>query len=365
MRTIALILCVLLAACSGRPGETVMPLAAGVGQGVPIYFASTRGADDGPQNGIARDRQTEYGAASVSIPPVHTVGKVEAAFNADPNRHFVLTNNTPIPDRAAFRATLRRQFAAMPRDDRQAIVFVHGFNTNFTEGLFRHAQIMADFEISGVAVSYSWPSRGAPLAYAYDRDSVLFARDGLEALIADLRAAGASGVFVLAHSMGAHLTMETFRQMAIADPREPARSVDATALMAPDIDIDLFRSQLTRVDAMPRDFAVFVSKRDRALALSARLSGERNKLGNVRSIDQVADLDIVIVDVSEFANPVGLGHQTVVSSPALIELFRNVDSINSLLSNDPSGRAGLGQRVILTAQEATAVILSPVTVLGN
>lgn len=361
-----LLACAILAGCSGRPVESTLPPGTPVGDPVPVFYASTRGPEGDAENAFRRDGDVEYGRAQISIPPIHQIGKTEVARVADPARHFAIAADTDLADRQAFVRQLRSTFRALPPDQRQAVLFVHGFNTNYAEGLFRHAQIMSDFQMDGVAVSYSWPSRGAALAYVYDRDSALFARDGLEQLIADTRAAGAQQVFIVAHSMGAHLTMEVFRQMAIADPREPARSVNATALLSPDIDVELFRNQVARIDALPRDFVVFVSKRDRALALSARISGESNKLGNVASVDQVSDLNVVLVDISDFANPVGFGHLTAASSPALIRLLREIDSVSALLSNDTSGRAGLGQRVVLTAQEATAVILSPVTAItGN
>ncbi len=46
------------------------------------------------------------------------------------------------------------------------MVFVHGFNNTFADGLHRTAQIRHDFEIPGVAVHYAWPSAGNALGYA-------------------------------------------------------------------------------------------------------------------------------------------------------------------------------------------------------
>ena len=69
----------------------------------------------------------------------------------------------------------------------------------------------------GVAVHYSWPSAAEPLGYVYDRDSMMFARAGLEQLIREVIAAGATRVTLVAHSMGSFLTMETLRSMALRD----------------------------------------------------------------------------------------------------------------------------------------------------
>jgi esterase/lipase superfamily enzyme len=87
------------------------------------------------------------------------------------------------------------------------VVTVHGFNNTMGEGVFRAAQTIRDFEIEGPTFHYAWPSRGAPLAYAADRDAALLARDGIERMLDDIRDAGARGIVIVAHSMGAQVTM--------------------------------------------------------------------------------------------------------------------------------------------------------------
>ena len=73
----------------------------------------------------------------------------------------------------------------------EAIIYVHGFNNTFADGVYRIAQLSHDFGFDGVAVHYSWASAGSALGYEFDRDSVLAGRDGLERLIETVPAAGA------------------------------------------------------------------------------------------------------------------------------------------------------------------------------
>ena len=59
------------------------------------------------------------------------------------------------------------------------MLFVHGYNNNFSEAIYRHAQIAWDYEMRGPQIHFAWPSAADPLEYTYDRDSVLIARDAL------------------------------------------------------------------------------------------------------------------------------------------------------------------------------------------
>ena len=95
------------------------------------------------------------------------------------------------------------------------MVFVHGFNVNFAEGLYRQAQMSEDFASPGISINYSWPSAGNVSAYAVDRESALIARDGLEDLIGLLGQTRLKRIVILGHSMGAFVVMEAVRQSAI------------------------------------------------------------------------------------------------------------------------------------------------------
>jgi esterase/lipase superfamily enzyme len=217
--------------------------------------------------------------------------------------------------------------------------------------------------LPGVAVHYAWPSAGNPLGYIYDRDSALFARDGLEALIREVEAAGADQIVIVAHSLGSLVTMEALRQMAIDRPGSVYRRIDGVILISPDIDIDVFRAQAARIGRLPDPFGIFVSKRDRALALISRLAGQQNRLGNVANVDQVSDLEVTIIDVTGFSQ--GLGHFTPGTSPVLLQIFARAASVDTAFRGDASGRIGLLPGTVLTVQNATEIILTPVTGLAR
>ena len=73
--------------------------------------------------------------------------------------------------------------AAEPPDRRSAIIFIHGYNTNFAEGLYRHTQLQHDLKPHGISIHFAWPSAASPRGYLYDRESALFSREALATTI--------------------------------------------------------------------------------------------------------------------------------------------------------------------------------------
>lgn len=364
MRAFLLFLAVLLVAgCTARETLVFHPAAAASNRVVPVYIGTTRAADPALGFGSGRALEPSFARYDISVPPRHETGRIEAARRGiDPATQFLATSRQLYPDARTFRADLARALRDRAGPDREAVIYVHGFNNTFAEGVLRITQLAEDFDIPGVAMHYSWPSAASPLSYAYDRDSVLFARDGLEALIGEGRAAGARRIVLVGHSLGSALIMEVLRQQAIARPGSVARDFAGVVLISPDIDVEVFRSQVRRIGTLPKPFGIFISRKDRALSLSARLTGQGNRLGNVENLRQMADLDITVVDVTEFSR--GSGHFVPGDTPAVIQLFRRSSELNAAFRGDSAGRTGLFPGTVLTVQILTAIILSPVTGLA-
>lgn len=357
-----------LAACTPRGSLVIEPAAARTGTIERVFVGTTRAADPetGAAFGIARSEVTRYARIDVAIPPERTAGTItwpNPARRDDPQTEFLATAEELYPGAPAFRADLAAALRGERRGAREAVVFIHGFNNNFAEGAYRLAQMGHDLDLRGAYVHYSWPSRGHPLGYAYDRDSALFARDGLEDLLHEVRAAGAERILLIAHSMGAALTMETLRQIAIAGDRALLDRIAGVVLVSPDIDVDVFRAQAARIGTLPQPFYIFTSKKDRALALSARLTGQRDRLGTIADVAEIAELKVTLLDTTAFSS--GVGHFNAGNSPGLLAILGRLSDVDAAFARDRSGRAGLLPGAVLTVQSATQIVLSPVTALSG
>lgn len=358
-----MLIVMVITSCSPRGHVTLDPAAAQVGTVTPVFVGTTRG--QGPA-GLDATRSDSLGFAryDISVPPDRETGAITwppKNGRADARTQFLTTSEMIFADNGAFQTNLRQ--ALRQRSNAEAVIFVHGFNNTFAEGVYRIAQMAHDLELPGVVVHYSWPSAAQPLGYVYDRDSALFARDGLEQLIHSVQAAGAQRVLLVSHSMGGALTMETLRQMAIRGDARALSRIGGVILISPDIDVDVFHAQAKAIPELPQPFVVFTSNRDRVLNLSARLTGQKDRLGTLTDLERVSDLPITFLDTAAFNS--GAGHFNVGNSPSLLRLLDGILSVDQSLGSDRAARTGLLPGAVLTVQNATRIILAPVAEIGN
>ncbi|MCB1361006.1 MAG: alpha/beta hydrolase, partial [Rhodobacteraceae bacterium] len=174
MRALTILALVFLAACAQRERVDFVAGTAPGAVWVPILVATTRGPDpDQPDiPGWARESEETFGRYTVSIPPDRERGEITRPRGrraGNPERDFMLANAQQLSG-PQFEDAVRQRLNEQAPDEREAVIFVHGFNTTFVEGVFRTAQLDHDLNLPGVMLHYSWPSLGAPLAYAHDRD---------------------------------------------------------------------------------------------------------------------------------------------------------------------------------------------------
>lgn len=358
-RALRILCLVLLAACAQRGTVTLMPEAARIGTVENIFIGTTRKQEpDGSFDG-GRSEEVRFGLYQISVPPDRKPGQITwppKGGKVDPRTQFVTASEEVYPSDQQFRARLR---AELQKTGGEAVIFVHGYNNNFAEGIYRVAQFSHDLNLPGTVVEYSWPSAAAALGYAYDRDSALFARDGLEKLIHEVAASGAKRILLVGHSMGAGLTMEALRTVALRQDRRTMGLIGGVILISPDIDIDVFREEARSIGTLPQPFVIFGSGRDKVLLLSAALTGQADRLGSLSDLSRVADLKVTYLDVSQFSQ--GAGHFVVGDSPAMIALMNRIVDIQGAFEYDRRANIGLLPGLVLTARNATGIILLPLS----
>ncbi|WP_298905391.1 alpha/beta fold hydrolase [uncultured Aliiroseovarius sp.] len=347
-----------LSACAPRGTITLFPGAGQIGDVQNIFVASTRELDEDGAPTSSRGGELLFGHVGVSIPENREPGEINwpGRKTPDPAQHFLVDNYEQYTSRRAFEAAMARALRGRRGEERTATVFVHGFNNRFSEGLYRFAQLNADLDLPFLPVHYSWPSAGHPLGYGYDRDSMLYARDGLEATLRSVSKSGVDEVLLVGHSMGALLSVEALRQMAIADGQRGLAKIGGVVLISPDIDLDLFRQQAKRIGKLPQPFFIFTSSRDRALRLSARLTGQTTRLGNNTDVAELAELDVTLVDLSAFTDGEA-DHSVAFASPAFLRLINSIPNLSAAISASPTVQPGLLPGTILVVQNATRLVI--------
>jgi esterase/lipase superfamily enzyme len=79
-------------------------------------------------------------------------------------------------------------------------------------------------------------------------------------------------------------------------------------LAAPDIDVDVFESQLRRFGKPQKPFFVVLSKDDRALALSKFIAGGESRLGADANLKELAAMGAVVIDLSQLQGQDSANH---------------------------------------------------------
>lgn len=360
---VALLLAMLLPGCAQRGAIMFYTGESGVGSVHTVLVASTRAPGiDAASSPRTRSEELSFSRFDVSVPPNRRPGTVALPrrIPPDPGTEFLVVSAEALDGERGFAEAVDREVANRPDAEREAVVFVHGFNTNLAEGVYRHAQMRHDFRTPGVSVHYSWPSAGSVRAYAFDRESALFARDGLEALLETLTRTNVSRIVVVGHSMGAQILMETLRQMAIRGSPAFFRKLEAVVLVAPDVDIDVFRTQFRPIESAGRPVYVFVSGRDRALRFSSMLRGQSARLGSMQDLSAVSDMPITVIDVSSVDDTGDrLGHFVVATSPSMIAMISGMNDVGIAMFEDEAHSPSLFETSINAVQDVTKVVLRP------
>ncbi len=347
----ALLVPLVLGACGGPPRTLLITdtARADIAGTFPIFVATTRASADKPNYFTGeRGPKLSFARLDVTVPRAHKTGELEVPDSggaADPSRHFAVSRITPL-EQAPIVAQVRAELARRPPADRDVLVFVHGYNTNFADASYRFAQIVHDAGFKGVAVLFTWPSRGQLLAYPYDRESAFYSRDFLEGVLRTIgRDPGVGRVDVLAHSMGTLLTLEALRQASIRGDGNFGGKLRNVMLAAPDVDLDVFKTQIRQIK---RAITVFVSADDRALAFSRRFAGDKTRLGALSAKDteiiaDVEKLGATIIDLSEISTSDRLNHAKFAASPKVVQLIgRRLEADRGIATAGPGFGDKLG-----------------------
>lgn len=302
--------------------------AAAPGKEVDIFVATTRQPSREP--GILfsgeRGRDLEATAITVSIPPDanREIGEVQwpKRLPPDPAKEFATVRVEPVSTETGANRWLSQHLPPTKR----VLVFVHGFNNRYEEAVYRFAQIVHDSKADAAPVLFTWPSRASIFGYNYDKESANYSRDALEHVLDQIADdPQVADVVVLAHSMGSWLTVEALRQMAIRDGRvEP--KISNIILASPDLDVDVFAQQFRTIGRDGPHFTLFVSRDDRALQLSRRISGSVDRLGQIDPTmepyrSELENAGITVIDLTALESGDPLNHGKFAESPQVVQLI--------------------------------------------
>ncbi|ASV84835.1 hypothetical protein CES85_5639 [Ochrobactrum quorumnocens] len=336
---------------------------------VDVLVATTRKPSDDKSLAFTGERADQLAITEikVSIPPATSrkVGQVQwpNRLPANPATDFSTVSVKSIESDEAARLWLKSHMPA----SRRVMIFVHGFNNTYEAAVYRFTQIVHDSGADVAPLIFTWPSRASVFDYNYDKESTNYSRDALEEVLrqtADNPAVGE--ITIMAHSMGSWLTVEALRQMAIRDGRV-ASKIKNVILASPDLDVDVFGKQWESMGKKRPNMTIFVSRDDRALSLSRRISGNIDRLGQIDpSVEpyksELEKSGITIIDLTALKSGDGLNHGKFAESPEVVKLIGSRLVTGQTITDS---EIGVGDRLGAVAIGAAQTVGGTASVLVN
>lgn len=248
---------------------------------LPIHFATDRNiveTDDLNELFGTERSDLKYGITEVSIPHDHKIGEIESPsiwkfeFSEDPAKHIMM-HEINIMDKERFFNSLSSSIQRSKK--KSTFLFIHGYNTSFSDAAKRTAQISYDLLFEGKAVFYSWPSQASTVKYAKDEANIEWSRHNIKLFLNDyLSRSGAEEIFLVAHSMGNRGLTRAIIEVVSEKP-ELRDKIKEIILAAPDIDADVFKRDIApqMVSKVQKPITLYVSSDDLALKASKELHG--------------------------------------------------------------------------------------------
>jgi esterase/lipase superfamily enzyme len=256
-----------------------------------------------------------FGVCEVSIPPGHSQGRIERPANyiifkmpENDQRHIVVSKITEKTEKEFFDDVIKELGA---HADRSAFIFVHGYNTTFSEAAWRTGQIAWDIPFKGIAGFFSWPSAGQTIKYLQDIEKADSSIGHLEAFIEKMIVnTQVENVHIIAHSMGNRIATQALNNLS----RKPSfaanmQKIKQVVLCAPDLDQSVFNNSiLPYFKSIGLRRTLYCSEKDKALAFSEKLRSQP-RLGDAGNALYVAN-GIDTIDASN-VNSLGNHHSYI------------------------------------------------------
>ena len=290
-----------------------------------LFIMSTRAASDviGAFYGAGRAPDLGLASVDVTVPPTHLSGHLERPeqLPPDPRSEFAVVDPAVYASETVFIRAIDRELARRPPGQRQLLLFIHGYNNTTSDAILRLTQFVHDTGFPGVPVLLTWASAAKAPRYVYDLNSALVARSKLKDVAGILSRTDAGSIDIFAHSMGTLLAMEGFVDAEAAGRLDAEGRIETVMLASPDIDIDLFRSQIGQLPAAFREkMYLLISQDDGALRVSRAIAGGVPRVGAADAAE-LEELGVTVIDLSEIDDSSAGSHSKFAGSPEVVQLI--------------------------------------------
>jgi esterase/lipase superfamily enzyme len=228
-------------------------------------------------------------------------------------------------------------------EDRDAVIFVHGYNVSFADAALRAAQIGFDLSIRGAMTFFSWPSQGATSGYMADEATIEASEAAITEFMVDVATrSNARAVHVIAHSMGNRAVLRAVNRIAADAERQSRVLFDQIILAAADVDADSFRQLCVAYGRVSKRATLYVSAKDLAVEASGWLH-QFPRVGLIPPICVIPGIDTVNVTNVDLSM---LGHGYVAAARDVLHDMHDLITHGTA----PDRRFGLREAVTMAGE---------------
>lgn len=306
---------------------------------IPVYYATDRKPSGSKEimefytsernikNGI------ELGKYEVTVPATHKIGKLDLPnwweiYKDDPEK-FMQLKSLHQYNQNSFYSELNK--AIQLSDEKDAFIFVHGYNNSIDDAAFRAAQLSYDLGFKGATIIYSWASKQKTSLYVADEDAInwtvpLF-KSFLSKVLAETKA---SKLNIIAHSMGNRVLTNTLKELQTENSTIKFNQI---ILAAPDIDLEVFKRDIaSKVVKSANQVTLYVSKKDKALLLSKKIHDDKRLGENLVVMNGIDTIDATDLTTDDYFGHAYFGEtRSVIEDIAQLIKFNASPKIRNLI----------------------------------
>jgi len=288
-----------------------------------VWFGTNRKPNDSESLQLSfsksRDTKIHYGYCRVFIPKSHKIGSTGSSWwqrlrsGIDDRLKLIEVKGMVTDD---YWSAISSRLAKLEASERDAVIFIHGYNVSFENAAMRAAQIGFDLSVKGAMAFFSWPSQGVLKGYSADEATIEASEPFIAEFIEDfVTRSGAAKVHIIAHSMGNRGVLRAIDRIANKTQRRTGVLIGQVILAAADVDADTFRNLCGAYGRVSRRTTLYVSSRDHAIEASRWLHdfARAGLLPPIMVVPGIDTINVTNVDLTK------LGHGYVADARGVLE----------------------------------------------
>jgi len=268
--------------------------------------------------GNERAKKIHMGSCEVHVPKSHKIGEISGSlweklihFDFSYGKVELKTIQPLTTD--AFWSEISTLLSPLEEEEKQALIFIHGFNTSFDDAAIRATQLSVDLNHSGVTAFFSWASQAKALSYLSDEATIQYTEKYLTKFLTDFATkSGANRIHIVAHSMGNRALLEAVNRIQKENLNIKFGQI---ILAAPDVDADVFEELAEAYSIVSEQTTLYVSDKDKAVSLSKWIHAY-NRVGFTPPVAVVNRINTIKIEGN--VNLLELGHGYFASHKALL-----------------------------------------------